>query len=83
MVSDKCETVRVGSVRGVSRGVSNRVGTVRFGSVRFGSVRGVSGVSGVSTVRVSADRFESSVLHGELGSTQEELIAVLHIFLNN
>ena len=35
MVSDKCETVRVGSVRGVSRGVSNRVGTVRFGSVRF------------------------------------------------
>ena len=39
MVSDKCETVQVGSVRGVSRGVSNRVGSVRFGSVRFGSVR--------------------------------------------
>ena len=49
-------------------------------SVRFGSVRGVSGVS---TVRVSSHRFESSVLQGELGSTQDELIALLHIFLNN
>ena len=49
-------------------------------SVRFGLVRGVSGVN---TVRVSSDRFESSVLQSELGSTQDELIAVLHIFLNN
>ena len=57
MVSGKCETVRVGSVRGVSRGVS--------------------------TVRVSSDRFESSMLQGELGSIQDELIALLHIFLNN
>ena len=47
MVSGKCETVRVGSVRGVSRGVSNRVGSVRFGSVRFGSVR-FGSVRGVS-----------------------------------
>ena len=64
MVSRKCETVRVGSVRGVSRGVSNRVGSVRFGSVRFGSVRfgSVRGVSGVSTVRVSSD--QSSMLQG-------------------
>ena len=53
MVSGKCETVRVGSVRGVS------------------------------TVRVSSDRFESSMLQGELGSIQDELIALLHIFLNN
>ena len=52
---------------------SVRYGSVRFGTIRFGSVRGVSGVS---TVRVSLGRFE-------LGSTQEELIAVLHIFLNN
>ena len=58
MVSGKCETVRVGSVRGVSRGVSNRVGTVRYdtvryGSVRFGSVRGVSrGVSTVQSVQI-------------------------------
>ena len=85
MVSDMCETVRVGSVRGVSRGVSNRVGTIRFGTVRYNTVRfgSVRGVSGVSTVRVSSGRFESSVLQGELGSTQEDLIAVLHIFLNN
>ena len=59
---------------------SVRYGSVRFGTIRFGSVRGVSGVS---TVRDSSGRFESSVLQGELGSTQEELIAVLHIFLNN
>ena len=51
--------------------------SVRFESVRFGSVRGVS------TVRVSSDRLESSMLQGELGSIQDELIALLHIFLNN
>ena len=61
---------------------SVRYGSVRFGSVRFGSVR-VGSVRGVSTVRVSSDRFESSMLQGELGSTQDELIALLHIFLNN
>ena len=59
---------------------SVRYGSVRFGTIRFGSVRGVSGVS---TVRVSSDRFEASMLQDELGSTQDELIALLHIFLNN
>ena len=68
------------SVRFAGLVVGLVIESVRFGSVRFGSVRGVSGVS---TVRVSSGRFESSVLQGELGSTQEELIAVLHIFLNN
>ena len=68
------------SVRFVELVVGLVIESVRFGSFRFGSVRGVSGVS---TVRFSSHRFESSVLQGELGSTQDELIAVLHIFLNN
>ena len=68
------------SVRFVELVVGLVIESVRFGSFRFGSVRGVSGVS---TVRVSSDRFESSMLQGELGSTQDELIALLHIFLNN
>ena len=68
------------SVRFVELVVGLVIESVRFGSFRFGSVRGVSGVS---TVRFSSHRFESSVLQGELGSTQDELIAVRHIFLNN
>ena len=55
---------------------SVRFESVRVSSVRVGSVR-------VSSVRVSSDRFESSMLQGELGSIQDELITLLHIFLNN
>ena len=76
----------VGSVRLETTGwvefianlVESSTGRVECSAERFDSstVR-------VSAVRVSADRFESSILHVELGTVHDESIALLHIFLNN
>ena len=55
--------------------VESSTGRVECSAERFDS----------STVRVecSAYRFESSILQVEIGIVQDELIALLHIFLNN